>query len=115
MFNKHVAVALLSVVLSSLAQILLKKSSGEVKKHWVFDYLNIKVSVAYGIIFVCMFMMIYAFRSIHYKYGVVIESLSYLIIMVFSRFLLKEEITIKRLIGNCIIVLGVLIFTIKNI
>ena len=106
-------VAMMSVVFSSLAQILLKKSSGESKKHWIFDYLNVKVFVAYGIIFICMFMMIYAFTGMYYRYGVIIESLSYLLIMIFSGFFLKEKITRKRIIGNCIIVLGVLIFTIN--
>ncbi|MCL2827562.1 MAG: EamA family transporter [Oscillospiraceae bacterium] len=111
--SRYILVALVSVVLSSLAQILLKKSSAEEKRHLIFDYLNVKVAAAYGIIFFCMLLVIYAFTGMHYRYGAVIESLAYLLIMLFSRAFLKEKLTRRRVIGNCIIVLGVLIFTIS--
>jgi len=113
LFNYYVGAAILSVILSSLSQILLKKSSGEKKKHWIFEYINPKVLIAYGTIFVCMFLMIFAFTGMYYRYGAVIESLAYLLIMVFSRIFLKEKITKRRVIGNLIIVIGVLIFTIN--
>lgn len=108
--SRYIFVALVSVVLSSFAQILLKKSSGEEKKHLIFDYLNLKVVIAYGIIFLCMLLVIYAFTGMYYRYGAVIESLAYLLIMFFSRLFLGEKITRRRVIGNCVIVLGVLIF-----
>ena len=111
--SRYIAVALMSVVLSSLAQILLKKSSGEQKSHFIFDYLNIKICVAYVMIFTCMLFMIYAFTGMYYRYGVVIESLGYLLIMIFSRIFLGERITHRRVLGNCVIILGVLIFTIN--
>jgi len=113
MFNIYVGVAFFSVVLSSLSQVLLKKSSGETKKHWVFEYLNPKVVVAYCTIFVCMLLTIFAFTGMYYRYGAVIESLAYLLIMMFSRFFLKEKITKRRVIGNLIIILGVIIFTLS--
>jgi len=109
--SRYVAVALVSVVLSSFAQVLLKKSSSEKKSHLIFDYVNAKVIFAYGIIFLCMFLVIYAFTGMYYRYGAVIESLAYLLIMLFSRIFLKEKITLRHVIGNSIIVLGVLIFT----
>jgi len=111
--STYVAVALVSVVISSLAQILLKKSSSEQRKHFIFDYLNIKVITAYGMIFLCMILMIYAFTGMYYRYGAVIESLAYLLIMLFSRIFLGEKITRRRVLGNCVIVLGVIIFTIN--
>ena len=113
MFSIYVGVAIFSVLLSSLSQVLLKKSSAESKKHWVFEYLNLKVVIAYSIIFICMLLMIYAFTGMYYRYGAVIESLAYLLIMVFSRIFLKEKITKRRVIGNLIIVVGVIIFTLN--
>ena len=111
--NRYIAVALVSLVFSCFAQILLKKSSSEKKKHFIFEYLNVKVCAAYGIIFICMLLMIYAFTGMYYRYGAIIESLAYLLIMLLSRLFLKEKITRRKLIGNCIIVVGVLIFTIN--
>jgi drug/metabolite transporter (DMT)-like permease len=111
--SRYIAVALVSVVISSLAQILLKKSSGEKKKRFIFEYLNFKVIVAYGMIFGCMLLAIYAFTGMYYRLGAVIESLAYLLIMIFSRIFTGEKITRRRVLGNCVIVLGVLIFTIN--
>jgi len=110
---RYMLVAFTSVLLSCLAQVLLKKSSAEEKSHVIFDYLNLKVIVSYGIIFVCMLLTVYAFTGMYYRYGAVIESLAYLLIMLFSRVFLKEKITRRRVIGNCIIVLGVIIFAIN--
>jgi len=103
----------MSVVLSSLSQVLLKKSSSEKKNHWILEYLNPKVVIAYSTIFICMFMMIFAFTGMYYRYGAVIESLAYLLIMAFSRIFLGEKITKRRIVGNLVIVAGVLIFTLN--
>ena len=103
--------ALFSVVLSSLSQVLLKKAAGKKRQHWVFDYLNIKVVCSYAIMFVCMFLMIYAFTGMYYRFGAIIESLSFLLIMVLGRIYLGERITQRRLIGSGLIVLGVILFS----
>ena len=111
--NVYMGVALASVPISSLAQILLKKSSGEKKKHLVFEYLNLKVCIAYFMVFISMLLMIYAFTGMYYRYGAAVESLGYMLIMLFGRLFLGERITHRRLLGNCVIVLGVVIFTIN--
>ena len=113
MITSYAAIAFVSVIFSSLAQVLLKKSSAEKKKHWVFDYLNLKVCGAYAIMFVCILLMIYSFTGMYYRYGAVIESFSYLLIMVFSWLFLKEKVTRRRVIGNGLIIMGVLIFSIS--
>ena len=109
--SRYIGVALFSVMLSSLAQILLKKAADKKKRHWMLDYLNVRVICAYAIIFICMFLAIYAFTGMYYRLGAVIESLSFLLIMVFGRIFLGEKITRRRLIGNGLIVLGVIIFS----
>ena len=103
--------ALLSVVLSSLSQILLKKAAVKKRRHWAFDYLNEKVIGAYSITFVCMLLMIYAFTGMYYRFGAVIESLSFLLIMVFCRIFLGEKITRRKVMGNGLIVFGVILFS----
>ena len=111
--NKYFMVAFASVLLSCFSQVLLKKSSGEKKKSVIFEYLNVKVISSYGILFACMLLMVYVYSGVEYKYGAIIESLAYLIIMVFSGIFLKEKITKKKIIGNLIIVLGVVIFSLN--
>ena len=111
---KYVAIALFSGLISSFSQILLKKSASKEKDSVIKEYLNWHVIIAYGITFSCMLMMIVAFRGMPYKYGSVLESLTYMYIMVFSRLFLNEKITQKKLIGNLMIVAGVIIFSLGN-
>lgn len=98
-------------MLSSLSQILLKKAAVTKRHHWVFDYFNVRVIGAYAITFTCMFLMIYAFTGMYYRFGAVIESLSFLLIMVFGRMFLGEKITKRRVLGNGLIILGVVLFS----
>lgn len=108
---KYFAIAIFSGVLSSFSQILLKKSATEKKDNMVSEYLNIKVIFAYVIIFICMLLTIIAFKGIPYKYGAVLETLTYLYIMVLSNLIIGENITKNRLLGNILIIIGVLIFS----
>lgn len=109
---KYFAIAIFSGLLSSFSQILLKKSSEKKKENIVAEYINTNVILAYGITAICMMLTIIAFKGIPYKYGSVLESLTYIYIMVLSKIFIGEKITKRRLIGNIIIVIGVIIFSI---
>lgn len=111
---KYFAVAIFSGVLSSFSQILLKKSAAGKKETTLSEYLNIRVIVAYGITFICMLLTIIAFKGIPYKYGPVLESLTYIYIMILSRLFIGEKITKNRLLGNIMIAVGVIVFSIGN-
>lgn len=111
---KYFAIAILSGVLSSFSQILLKKSAQNKKKSFLSEYINFQVILGYGIIFICMILTIIAFKGIPYKYGPVLEALTYIYIMILSRLFIGEKITKYRLMGNFIIVIGVIIFSFGN-
>ncbi|MDR2337614.1 MAG: EamA family transporter [Deltaproteobacteria bacterium] len=104
---------LISGLLSSCAQILLKKSSQQKRAHIIYEFLNLKVIVAYLIIFACMLLVIVAFKSLSYKLGTILESISYLYILLLSRIFLNEKITRKKLLGNFLIIFGILVFNLK--
>lgn len=101
---------LCSVVLASFAQILLKKGAMKTYKSWIFEYLNPHVICGYGIMVLGMLLNVLAYRKVDYKNGPVIESLGFLFVMVLSWFFFKEKITKKKLIGNLVILVGVIIF-----
>lgn len=104
------AIAVFSGVLSAFSQVLLKKSSGIQRDSKIKEYLNPYVISAYGITFICMVLMIIAYKGMPFKYGAVIESLGYLYIMILGRIFFGEKLTAKRVIGNLIIVCGVVVF-----
>ena len=45
------------------------------------------------------------------KYGAVIDTLSYVFVLLFSVALLKEKVTVGKFIGNLLIITGILIYT----
>lgn len=108
---KYFIIGVISGILSSFSQVLLKKSAEKEKKTILGEYLNPYVIIGYTIMISCMALMIIAYRGLPFKYGAVLESLVYLYIMILSRILLKERLTKKKIIGNIVIVIGVIIFS----
>lgn len=111
---KYALIAGFSGILSAISQVLLKKGSMKKNRSVVFDYLNPYVIGGYGITFLCMVLMILAYRGLPFKYGAIIESLFFLYIMILSKLFFDEKITKKKLIGNFIIVAGVIIFSLQK-
>lgn len=110
--GKYALIALLSGIISACSQMLLKKSSQIERKCFIREYCNFYVICGYGLTFVCMILMVIAYRGLPLKYGAVLESLIYFYVMMLSRLFFGEQLTAKRIIGNLLIVAGVVIFSI---
>ncbi len=91
-----------SVVVASFSQILLKKSAAKKYDNVIKEYLNPYVIIGYA--------KILAYHGIEYKKGPVIESLGYILIMILSFFFFKEPITKRKVFGNALILLGIIVF-----
>ncbi|MBQ6345548.1 MAG: EamA family transporter [Methanobrevibacter sp.] len=100
----------LAVFISSVSQMMLKKAANNQYKNIINEYLNIWVIGGYILMVISTICVIYAYKGIEYKNGAVIESLGYLLIMVLSYLFFNEKITKNKLIGNMIILLGIIIF-----
>ncbi len=109
--SKYAAIAVFSGFLSAFSQILLKKSSDLERTSKLREYFNLYVISGYGITLLCMGLMVVAFKGLPFKYGAILESLVYLYVMLLSRIFLKEKLTLKKVIGNLIIVFGVAVFS----
>lgn len=97
---------------TAVSQILLKQSANKTYKHPIFEYLNWRVIISYGIFFGVLLLNTYAYTKVDMKYGAVIDTFSYVFVLLLSYFLLKEKFSRGKLIGNLIIIAGVLIYTI---
>lgn len=106
-----VGIMVLSAFLAAFAQILLKKSADEPHRNLLNSYLNIKVISGYSIFFLTLVMNIYAYTSVPYKYGAVINASSYTFALILSGFLLKDRITWRAICGNLLIVLGIAVYS----
>lgn len=100
----------ISVLIASLSQLLLKKSAGKKHASFLQEYVNPYVVTGYGFLFLSMFLTVLAFRGMDYKNGPVIESLGYVIVLLLSRIFLGEKLTGKKIAGTCCILAGIVVF-----
>lgn len=110
--NKSIPILLLfiSVFISSISQIILKKAANKEYSSFIKSYMNIRVIGAYCIFFAAVLIDLYAFKFVPVSFVPVIESTSYFFIIILSRIFLHEKLTLKQIIGISIIMLGVFLY-----
>lgn len=100
-----------SALITAVSQILLKISANKKYKHIIFEYLNPNVIISYTGYVLVLIINVIIYRVMDYRYGVVINSLAAVLVMVLSKVILKETMTKKKMIGNSLILLGIACFT----
>lgn len=99
------------VFISSVAQIILKKSAGKKYSSWIKEYLNPYVIISYAIFFGATFCTIYAYSEIPLSFGPVLAATEYISVAVLSKLILKEKICLKKFIGLSTIVAGIIVYS----
>lgn len=108
--NPYWLLLIASVIIASFSQILLKKSALKKYSSILQEYLNLKVILGYGMMVLSTILTVFAFKGMDYKNGPIIESIGYLLVMFLSAWLLKEKMTRKKIIGNALILIGIVVF-----
>lgn len=98
------------VLISSISQVILKKSAQIDYPNKIMEYLNARVIFAYIIFFAATFCSIWAYTVIPLSMGSILESLGYLFVAFLSWLFLKEKITKKKMLGLSIIIIGIVIY-----
>ena len=101
-----------SVVISALSQLLLKAGARKSYSSVIREYLNFYVISGYALMVVAMVLPILAYNQFHldYKEAPVIEAIGPALVTVLSFFAFKEKLTLKKVIGNIIVVIGICVF-----
>ena len=60
--------------------------------------------------FVSTVTTLLAYRNLEFKNGPIIESLGYILIMFLSFWFFSEPITVKKALGNALILIGIIVF-----
>lgn len=107
---KYILIFLLSVFISSLAQIILKSSAKEKHDNFLREYLNVKVIVAYAIFFAATLITVYAYRYVPLSMGPILEASGYIYVSIMGYIFFKEKITKRKLAGLFLIFAGIVIF-----
>lgn len=110
--NSYMMIMFIATFFSAASQILLKQSANQTHKNVIFEYLNWRVILSYFIFFAVLLVNTYAYTKVDMKYGAVIDTCTYVFVMLLSAMILKEKFTKWKLVGNLIIVIGVIIYTI---
>ncbi len=98
-----------SVLIASIAQMLLKKSALKKHEHFVGSYLNPLVIMAYLMLVISMVLTSIAYRTVPLSLGPLIETLGIVFVAFFSRIFFKEQITRNYFIGLTLIMIGVVV------
>lgn len=104
-------IMLFGTFFTALSQIMLKKSSSIKYKNKIREYLNLRVILAYIIFFAVLMLNTWCFTKIDLKYGSVIDTASYIFVLVLSYLILHEKISKGKLVGNLFIIAGIIIYT----
>lgn len=100
-----------SVFISSVSQIMLKKSALRHYDSKINEYLNPLVIVAYGIFFTSSLITMFAYKYVPLSMGPILESTGYIFVGILSYFILKEKLSKRILTGMAFILLGIIIFS----
>lgn len=100
---------LLGVLISAFAQILLKKSAGKEYENKIKEYLNPFVIISYSIFFIATFCSIYAYKGLPLSLGPILGASEYIFVAILSRLILKEHVSVKKMIGLSVIIIGIIV------
>lgn len=107
----YALVMLAGVFLSSVSQAMLKKSAMRTYGSRLREYLNALVIPAYIIYFGTTLAGVFAYRGLPLSVGTALQSTGYVFVTFFGVRLFGEKLTPRRVCSLCLIVGGVLIYT----
>ena len=102
---------LLGVFISSLSQVLLKKSANEKHQSYFQEYCNAKVITAYAMLLSATLISVIAFKVVPLSLGNILDAFGYVFITILSTTIFKEKITLKKLFAMALIASGTLVYT----
>lgn len=108
--NIYFLIILISVIIASFSQILLKKSAEKTYGSVIFEYLNPYVICGYGMMFLSMFLTILAYGGMDFTNVQIMEATGYVMVLVLSYFFFHERITGRKLLGMLLIFAGIAVY-----
>lgn len=106
----YAILCLVGVFVSSVSQVLLKKSAMRPHPNAVREYLNPLVITAYAIFFGATLMNVLAYRGIPLSLGPVLEATSYLYVTFFGVTIFHEKLSRKKVLALGLILAGIAIY-----
>ena len=106
----YIIVFLVSVFISAVSQIMLKKSADIEYESRLREYLNPRVLMAYVLFFASSLLTVLAYKFVPLSLGPILEASGYIYVAVLGMIFLKEHITIRKMLGMLCILVGIIVF-----
>ncbi len=109
-FMLYASILILSVLISSVSQILLKLSAKTEHTGILQEYLNPKVLFAYFLFFTSTVLTMVSYRVIPLSLGPVLEATGYFWVAILGLVFLKEKVNRRKWLGILVILIGIIVF-----
>lgn len=107
----YAGIGLTGVFISSVSQVILKKTAGKKHDSVLKEYLNLPVIIAYGMFFAATLLSVYAFKVIPVSMGSVLDAAGYIFITIFGVIFFRERITPKKAAALFLILAGICVYS----
>lgn len=106
----YALVGAVGVLVSSLAQVMLKKEALKPHDSFIHEYLNPLVIGGYVLMLASTLLLVISFRGIPLSMAPVLEATSYVYVTVFGVFIFKERVSKRKLCALAVIMAGIFVY-----
>ena len=107
----YAGINLLGVFVSSVSQVLLKKSAMREHGSAVREYLNPYVVFAYVLFVGSTLLSVISYRGIPLSMGPILEATGYLYVTIFGVTIFHERMNWRKLVALALIICGIVIYS----
>ncbi|MCR5805097.1 MAG: multidrug ABC transporter [Clostridia bacterium] len=107
----YASILIFGVFISSISQIILKKSADKKRDSIIKEYLNPYVIGAYTIFIAATLLSILAYRGIPLSLGPILEASGYLFVTLWGLVFFGEKLSFKKVIALVLIVSGIVVYS----
>ncbi len=107
----YASILIFGVFISSISQIILKKSADKKRDSIIKEYLNPYVIGAYSIFIAATLLSILAYRGIPLSLGPILEATGYLFVTLWGLIFFGEKLSLKKVIALVLIVSGIVVYS----
>ena len=107
----YIALYLISVLLSAVSQVLLKKAALRPHRSLLSEYTDIRVVSGYLLFFFCTLLTALAYRGVPRNLGPVLESTGYLYVTIFGVLFFHDKLNRRKVLALALIVFGICVYS----
>jgi len=107
----YAGISLVSVFVSSVSQVMLKKAAMRIYPSKLREYMNPLVICAYILFVGTTFLSMYALKGISLSMGAVLEATGYFWVTFWGVTIFQEKLSRKKVLALSLIVCGIIVYS----